>query len=139
MLQRQLTALRIGSSPDELKTADSTISEAEKIAVLSDDGFNPKTITVRKDRPVRMQLFNLHADHSVWTRVESDDPEAEFRQVMPSGESFRLNQGDLINLPAGEAAALEIKSAGGLKRVVIYPLDHFGSQVMREIQIEEMK
>ena len=139
MLQRQLTVLRIGSSPDELKTADTAISEAEKITVMSDGRVNPKIITVRKNQPLRLRLFNLHANHSVWVRLESDDPEAEFRQVMPSGKSFRLNQGDLVNLPAGEAAMLKIKPAGRLTRIIVYPLDHFSSRVRREIQIGEKK
>ncbi len=122
------------NNESSLKKADKQIGELEKILVLHGNEQNPAKLKA-DGGSLQLQLVNRHAPHSVWARLEFQD-DAEYRLVTPDGRKYRLNQGDLVLLPTGEAVPIEISNITGNGVLKIYPLDHFSSDCWHIIEVD---
>ena len=135
-LHGKIRTLAISGGDQASASADRVISDAEKIVIAAGGKRNPEKLEARNGS-VRIRLFQLHADHSVWARLEADDPQLEYRVVAPDGNRYLLNQADAVCLPAGEGVELEVSNVKTSATLHLFPLDHFGSDVWRTLRMEK--
>lgn len=126
--------IALANNEESMKKADKQIGELEKILVLHKDGRNPAKLK-SDGGALQLQFVNRHAPHSIWARLEFRD-DAEYRIIAPDGRKYRLNQGDLVLLPTGEAIPIEIGNITGNGELKIYPLDHFSSDCWNIIEVD---